>query len=158
MSNLENLEAKLADLRNQVKEAEREVNRERDLVKKSITPIYRFTLAPAEHRTHHEILDDAIVLVRLEGVVENAEAMREVGADPFQGGMTYFFNKLSGKIVTSEGGGNIWLSTDASFSRSTEEREDARKTFDVLSKFLVENPEGGDVTEIVMSHRRKFKQ
>jgi hypothetical protein len=153
-----NIDQEIADLRSRLKDAEKRRQQEMDEKKKSVKPIYRFTLTPSKIKPYHEILDDSIVLFRLEGIVENAEEMREVGADPFQGGMDYYFNTLSGKIVTSTGGGNVWISTDSVFSRQEGEREHARLTFNLLSRFLVKNPEGGDVTEIVQNHRDKFSR
>lgn len=153
-----NLKEKVEKLRAELKEAERELSEERRERMNAVKPTYRFTLGPVLLKPYHEILDDSIVLIRLEGIVTNAEELEAVGKEVFQGGMTYYFNKLSGKIVTPAGGGNVWVSSEPTFSRSPEEREDARKTFDLLSKFFVENPDGGDVTDIVQTHRAKFKQ
>lgn len=152
------IDQEIADLRSRLKDAEKRRDQEIKEKRESVKPVYRFTLAPSPIKPYHEILDDTIILVRLDGVVINAEEMKEAGNDPFQGGMTYYFNKGTGKIVTSTGGGNVWLSTDSTFSRDEEEREDARKTFGLLSEFMVKNPEGGDVTDIVQTHRQKFSK
>jgi hypothetical protein len=154
MSNLDNeiktLEATLKDLKKKRDEERREKQN-------SVKPIYRFTLSPDSDHWHMEDMqDDSLKFVRLEGIVTNQNEMEAVGNAVFQGGMTYIFNRLSGKIAMAIGGGNVWLSTRPMFSKSDEERESARKTFDLLSAFLRDNPEGGDVTEIVTKHRAQF--
>jgi len=150
------IEQEIADLRSRLKDAEKRREEERREKQNSVKPIYRFTLTPEVPKGYHEILDDSIGLVRLEGIVQNAEEMEAVGNPLSQGGMTYYFNKLSGKIAVSTGGGNVWVSTDGIFARSDEEKEHGRLTFDLLSRFMVKNPDGGDVTEIVQNHREKF--
>lgn len=139
MSRMQELEAELATLRQQEKD---EVKARRESVK----PAWAFILAPHTDR-YDKIADPSCRWYRLEGVITNSEEYHEVGATkPQEGGMNYLFNTLSGRFVISGGGGTIYISLtgDSIFGRAAD-----TEAFGALEAFIRENPEGGDVTEIV---------
>jgi hypothetical protein len=65
--------------------------------------------------------------------------------------MVYIFNTLSHRIVTSVGGGTVYL------SGSWGAKESAEQAVEELNKFLTAHPEGGDVTQIVTDHQARMR-
>lgn len=137
------LEAELKQLRQQQRE-------EQEAARKAVSPTYRFTLTPAESSGFDRIVDPSCELWRLTGTVTNREELVAVGASVHEGGMNYLFNTLSGRFVLVVGGGQVWLhlSGDTVWGR-----EAHTEAFAELEAFVVANPEGGDVTDIVSRHR-----
>lgn len=114
--------------------------------------VMKFTIEPTTDRWH-EVYDDSCLLYKLEGKVTNREEAKRAGHpdhDLRDGGMTYVFNKLSGRIVTGVGGGTIWIGA----GWQTKNAESAHDTMETISRYLVEHPEGGDITYIVEIHRK----
>lgn len=104
-----------------------------------VQPIYRFTLSLVTPMRGAKIYDTSCVLYTLTGEVINKEEMRYVGKTPFEGGMNYLFNTLSGKFVMAVGGGAVYTSDPWCLA--------------ALSSFILQNPNGGDVTSIVNHYR-----
>jgi len=123
------LEAELAQLKRE--DAEQKAQR-----RKQVRPVYKFTLKPAnDPYMVRSIMDESCVLYTLSGKVLNADEMKAVGNQLFEGGMTYLFNRITGKFIMSTGGGSVYL-------RSAE-------AFGELGEFIVRHPQGGIVTDIV---------
>jgi hypothetical protein len=144
------------ELRTELRVAEQDLKqREADerQVKLDETPIVRrFTIKPTADRWH-EMYDDSCKLYELAAEITNIEQAKEAGHpghDLRAGGMTYVFNPLSGRIVTGTGGGTIWVGA----GWQTKNTESAHTTMEAISKFIVEHPEGGDITDIVEQHRK----
>lgn len=118
-----------------------------------VKPLYRWTLTPTE-RKYDAIFDPDVSLYKLDGVIVNKDELSAAGwsdRDMFQGGMAYYFNHATGRIIAATGGGSVWVS-DGGFKRDTPE---IRRTFDELSTFIVTDPDGGDVTDIILAHRAR---
>lgn len=137
MSTTRTIEEIKAELRD-AEAAERAAAAER---KASVKPVFKFTFTPyPDGGRWDKIYDQSCLFVRLNGELVNADEMLAAGhsqndLDRQGGGMTYLFNRLSGMIVMSTGGGRLWLTHTESFA--------------ALSVWLINSPDGGDCTELV---------
>jgi hypothetical protein len=141
----------IEEIRAELRAAEQELEAEKRAAREAVKPAYRFTLLPVTDR-ENKVYDDTCRVYRLEGVVLNEDALKAVGAyHPGNGAMRYLFNTGTGKLVTALGGGTIYV------SRRWGNADDGSDVIAMaeLSAFLVEHPEGGDVTEIVEAHRQR---
>lgn len=147
--------ARIDQLKAEIREIELAEQAERDARKASVRPVRSYTFTPNE-RNHgfYKILDESCKLYRLECKVVNKAEMLEVGYtdhDLHEGGMTYLFNTLSGKIVMSTGGGNVHIS-DGSWSDENKDAIDL--AWARINAFLTAHPEGGDVTLILEEYNQ----
>jgi hypothetical protein len=150
---VERLEAELR----QAREAE---SAERERLRAATPIVMRFTLVPDERPGRDELWDDTCRWYYLEGEVVNAEEAAAAGhkvAD-HSGGMAYLFNTLSGKFVMSSGGGRVWITGKRwAWTGGPNVRDEweasAQRALTHLAGFVKANPEGGDVTEIIETHR-----
>lgn len=116
----------------------------------AVPPIWRFYVEPST-RAYEKLYDENCVWYRVYATCTNLEEAREAGhglaIEASGKGMDYVFNKLSGKIVLSSGGGHVWLGFGSS--------EPAHLwAIEQVSEFIVRYPEGGDITAIVEQYRR----
>jgi len=107
---------------------------------REVQPWYKFTLEPHVD-TWHDVFDPQCRLYRLMGRLQNADELRKVGkvVPTESAGMTYLWNGATNHFVVAIGGGTIFAKD--------------RQTWDDLSTFIVQNPEGGDVTGLVNRER-----
>jgi hypothetical protein len=95
-------------------------------------------------------------------VVLNRAELTEAGwsdRDLGDGQMKYLFNTLSKRLVMHVGGGQVYFSEPWPGQRTDEEGMRAfHETLDELSDFLANNPEGGDVTEIINWFRNAVRK
>lgn len=151
---VEKVSSRVADLRAQLAEAEREEQADREARKAAVKPIHRYTVKPAKRGMRHDRLyDDAVVIYELRRETVNraeAEAAGHYGWEVEDGGMSYYFNKATGKIICSTGGGSLYI------SENFDSPDDglAASAFARISAFLADNPRGGDVTQIVETFQR----
>ena len=134
-------------LREELKAAEQAEAAERNALHASIKPVWQYTVEPSSSKGYSEIWDDTIVFFTLAGRIVNEDELRPIGwsdSELRHGSMNYMFNTGTGKLVCSFGGGTIYISSWDSRNRSAE-----RAAIEQLSKFIVDHPEGGDVTAIV---------
>lgn len=126
------LEAELA----QIEQAERN---EKQALRDKIVPVYKFTVTPApESSRFHEVWDDTVVLYWIEGEVTNREELEAVGKGHTMGGkMMYAYNTVTHKIITTVSGGTTF--------------RQVKTAIPAIGRFLEFNPEGGDVTSLVLS-------
>jgi len=137
-------------LRAELKALEEQEEKDKKTRRAAVKRVWRFVLVPSKSGSLHQIRDSAVVRYRLEGTVVNAEELKAVGnSEDFYrtGGMNYLFNTATGRIIMSEGGGNIYIPD----GRWGDSAIDAEQTFAKLDAFLATNPDGGDVTEIIVS-------
>lgn len=136
------VEGRLTELKN-LKRAQDELLRE------SIVPVYKYTFAPVGDGYGRFTVGGDHTWWRLSGEVQNEEQLRSVGRSVNNGGMNYLRCDLTGRFVLQDGGGVIFLTFDhrGSFSERNEEGWEA------LEDFAEQNPDGGDVTEIVERYR-----
>jgi hypothetical protein len=141
-----------AELQAALRDIEAAEEAERARVRAATPIIMKFTITPTTARGWTEVYDDTCKLYDLEGTVTNAaeaKAAGRAGHELTSGGITYAFNTGTGLLVCAIGGGTIWIGA----GMDEQKRESARATMAHISKFLVEHPEGGDITDIVEAHR-----
>jgi hypothetical protein len=138
------------ELKAELQLAQKRLELERAALKDATPIVWRFTIAPAT-TSHHEVFDETCVLYVIAGEVANKEEATSVGhLITGEGRMVYVFNTLSGKLVMDIGGGTVYVSKGWGRDKS----EDAfKKTMQELSEFIVANPNGGDITDIINRHR-----
>lgn len=140
---------RIAELEAELKATKELARMEADAIRESVTPEYRYTVGPIDDK-FDRIYDESVVQYRIEGVCTNQEAVDAVGGKSFTGGMTYLFNFASGRVIGAFGGGTVFIGSRGGFQRGSDEEV---ATFDKLSSFIVTNPDGGDITEIIEAHR-----
>ena len=148
------MDKSVEQLRAELKRAEEAEKQKQEERAKACPPIWRFTITP-DNSKFDRIYDDTCRLYRLSGVITNKEETEAAGNHIFsgsEGGMSYVFNSLSGKIVMGVGGGRIFVS-GRTWNPNPDEDNSAVETFEKISAFIRENPEGGDITDIVNEHR-----
>lgn len=117
--------------------------------RKAVSPVYAFTLILVED-SWGRLADDSCCWYELRGQVLNVRELEAVGARPFEGAMRYLFNRLSGRFVVSGGGGSIFLHLTPDWRGNVD-----TEAFAELAEFVVNNPQGGMVTDIVERYRHK---
>jgi len=149
MKSVKHLESELAVARMQEQE-------ERLRITALTVPVWRFTFLPSNKDTWDRIYDDTIVRYRLEGTIVNkAECLAAGHPDHavHDGGMTYLYNTSNNRLVMANGGGMLYLS-DSGFGG----RKDTMSLLRVLrqlEEFLEVNPNGGDVTSLMVTYLKK---
>jgi hypothetical protein len=133
--------------------------------RESVKPVWSWVLKRDDnaHRMDR-LMDDSCVWYRLIGYMRNVTEYEAVhGGDSISNatrtghgqGMTYLYNTLSGRFVLASGGGRIWIKESAwSIGDNIAEiRRNHDECFTELAAFVQANPDGGDVTDIIKSHR-----
>lgn len=124
------------------KQAQRdEAERRREAVK----PRYEYVIASATTKSYDRVYDPAVVLYRVESICLNMGECVDAGHNEDglrQGGMTYYFNTATGRIITCTGGGYLHI-------EDFDDREASARCVAEVSEFLVAHPEGGEITDIV---------
>lgn len=114
-------------------------------------PIYKYTIEPHDDQ-FDRIFDDTIKLYRISGICTNRDEAEAHGHRPFAGSMNYAYNTVTKKIIMAVGGGTIFI------SNSYYSKEDfATEAMTKVSEFVAANPDGGDITSIVVSHRKAIE-
>jgi hypothetical protein len=158
----EELEAKRKALDAEIKALDAEAEAERKTRRESVKREWKFEMVPDAKRSQRwmfdPLWDDTIKVYVLTGTIINKDACLAAGhgEDTVKGGgMAYLFNAGSGKIVTSSGGGNVYINNGSSYGdKNQEAKADALVAIAALGKFLTDNPEGGDVTSIITAQRQ----
>ena len=149
------MEKSAAELREELRQAEARERVEAEARKRATPVVYRFT---AEESTPawHKVYDPSCRLYNLRGEVVNREEAKAAGHsdhEMHEGGMLYLYNTLTERIVTSIGGGQIWIGANWNGSTGSDD-----VAFDQVSAFLAAHPEGGDITSIVQAHRKRVRE
>ncbi len=142
----------VAELREQLRDAEERESAERKAKMEATPIVWRYTILPAND-PWQEVYDDSCLLYELKGEITNADEAKAAGRPDHSirpGGMTYVFNKLSGRIVTSTGGGTIFVSGRYGGESKKAAAQEAMRQ---ISRFLRDNPNGGDITEIIKNYK-----
>lgn len=121
-------------------------------IKKAETPIiWQFTIELNDDKWD-TLWDKDSCFYKIRGRVLNEEEAKAVGHHVgFTGDMKYVYNMLNHKIVCAVGGGTSFIN-----GGHNGEDASARQAFDELNEFLIENPEGGDITHIVNAHKQRM--
>jgi hypothetical protein len=143
-------ESEVARLRKQLRDAEEKERKAQAERKKATEKRWRFTLEVSDGYPFDRLQPDCgVVVYRLTGMVDNEEECRAAGhsSQDLSGSMGYFFNEATGKIVCPTGGGRIFIHDTGDWHGDLKTYETYRR----LEEFLRTSPEGGDVTEIILS-------
>ena len=137
-------------LRAMLREAEAAERKAAEDAKAAFVPVFTFTLTPDARQGGFDRLFEGsgCTYYRLHGTLVNADEAKAVGSTVEGGGASYLYNELNNRFVGIMGGGRLWLSNGA-FA----EDEDAWKA---LSGYIKDNPEGGDVTNLVNDFRARI--
>lgn len=133
------------ELRDALYAAEAKERAELEERRKSVKPKYKYTLVyvPPQRDPFDAIYDPECCFYALKSECINVEELKgaRLGLTHTMGGqMKYVFNKATGRFVCAVGGGTLLVK--------------GQEAWDALSEYIVANPVGGDVTEIVS----EFKQ
>jgi len=144
-------------LRAQLKEAERVEREEREERRNSVTQNWMFMISLEDEPGpgYKELWDDTCGYYRITGVLLNREECEAVGQNVDRSGdgagMSYLYNSLSQKLVCSVGGGQVWVG----MGWDATDRESSRIAIDEINAFLINHPDGGDITDIIKRHRAR---
>lgn len=149
------MERSIEDIEAELREARQARDAERKRIRDATPVVRRFTILPhSPRRFSEEMYDDNCALYELRAEVINKEEAMAAGHSEHEfreGGMTYVFNKISGRIVCGTGGGTFWVSRGT----SEKSRQSANRAMDEISSFIRRHPDGGDITSIVNKHRSR---
>jgi len=137
------------ELRRQLREAEALEAQAREERRRQTPVRYQYFIALASRRNSFDRLyDDTIVQYHIERVILNKAEAEAAGHQDWElraDGINYLFNKGTGKIICTLGGGTSYIS-----ERWNGENDGADvEAFEAISQFLDEHPNGGDITPIV---------
>jgi len=144
----------VAELRAELRQAEQREAAAKEARKKEVPVEYRYTISLAKRHSFDKIYDDTIRRYRIERVCLNAEAAKAVGHSDHEissGGMDHLYNTVTAKIICPCGGGTSYIGPR--WPGSNDGADDM--AFELIGLFLVENPEGGDITTIVDEFRAR---
>lgn len=156
---------KVKNLREQLKAAEEEERAERKARADSVEREWKFTW---ELVTEPRLLcfdrlrpDCGVTKWHLKGETVNKQECLDVGKheqDLRDGGMMYFVNTLNNRIITSTGGGHLFISDAHSFFHGAEDKaeriEDGDRIYAELEKICESGIESMDVTKLILSQRK----
>lgn len=106
-------------------------------------PIYKYTIKKSEYGRKdifNYLYDDSSCIYNIARECTNRIEARAAGHSEWDistCGMEYAFNKSSGKLICSIGGGTLLLPNDVNI-------------WEAVSNFIVSNPNGGDISSIMM--------
>ena len=159
MPTVDEINAQIKALEEQKKLLQKEVEEAAKAKRLSVKPIHRFTFKPVEW-PHDKLWDPSCKWFYLNHEILNPDECKAVGWNlsgewshdlAHNKGMAYLFNSATGKLVMRNGGGQIWILTELFFASNNKQViEEGFAAIKALEAFIVANPEGGDVTEIIM--------
>lgn len=148
----------IAEIRAELEAAQKlEADKLKEAMK--LTPIkWRYTVTPNDDRHWTEIFDDTCVNYKISGECVNEAEAKAAGHPEYSmrsGSMNYIFNKATGKIVCSTGGGMVFISNPLGWRPTESDVVDpAAVAMKLVSDFIVAHPDGGDITHIIEQHQR----
>lgn len=155
-SYIADLESEMILLQGRITQAKQEIADAKE-ARKLRTPVQVvYSLLPMVDR-YRDLFDTdhGCLFYYLDAKVTNKEEALAAGYKEDQlpkGGIGYLFNTLSDRFVMRQGGGYIHLGF---CDRNENEKQILRETMDQLEDFITAYPEGGDITSIVLEHKRK---
>jgi hypothetical protein len=103
---------------------------------------------PGKRGMGDKLYDPTCQLYEITRKTLNVEEAKAAGHDEWSlrgGGMLYIWNSVTHKIVSSVGGGTVYIGSAWPLNEDGADDE----AFDLIGEFLVERTAGGDITEIV---------
>lgn len=151
MATIETLQQRIAEMQRELKQLQEDERKAKEAALKAFALQWRFTIKP-DNRNWDKLTDDTLVWYRLEGELLNADEYKTIGGDGErkQGGMSYLYNKGTKRIALRSGGGMIYIPDNAFFNR--DRKPNPQAVYDALAAFISANPNGGDVTETIISN------
>lgn len=146
----------IAEIEAELAAAKAAITTARAAEREAVVPQFTYQLERLAHfKTFGQpIWDDSIAVYKLSATCLNVAECQAVGRaerDYAEGSMKYLFNKLSGKLICTEGGGTMHISNKGFGSDDPDETYLLARTR--IETFIAEHPEGGDVTWIVQENR-----
>ena len=150
-----------AELRAELKEAEKREAASREAERKLVPIVMQFAIKPRKRTGATKLYATGYKLYVLEGICTNKEQAKAAGHPDYRtngGSHDIVYNSNDGEIVCYVGGGTLWIYEDY-FDRISRGVDAAADDYaddvamSLISKFLQEHPEGGDVTSIVEKFR-----
>jgi hypothetical protein len=145
----------IEELESALREAKEEARLELIARVASVVPQWTFAVAVDEREAlFNRVYDDSCLWYRIEGTCTNREEAEAAGHSRDRlatSGMSYLFNTLSGRIVCSSGGGTYHF---GGFDKNDPAHI---RAINQISDFLVDNEEGGDITDIVAEYKATSK-
>lgn len=143
----------IREIEAELKEAQAIEDAELKARRDAVKLLWEYTMTPMETKLSDDfdpIYDPTISAYKLYGRVINREECLAAGHPEFLlggGGMRYLFNKVTGRLIGPTGGGTIYIGLG--FGRRNRGIKKLEKVITAISQFLVEHPEGGDISAIV---------
>lgn len=137
----------LAELEERARVLRTEVDAEKRAKAAAVKPDYMFTVQPIKNDNWTPVYDDTCCLYFIEGWVRNKAELEAAGNRvPITGGMKFYFNKATGKLIGSVGGGTTYIGSG--------HPEIAQACYGEVSAFIVTHPDGGEITQIMNKYRK----
>jgi hypothetical protein len=108
--------------------------------RKNAKAIFRFSVQPVILKRWDYVFDESCSIYRIIRECENPAEMKAAGQfeSYYQnGGMNYYYNSATKKLIASVGGGYVFLENNTPAKWAA------------VSAFIAENPQGGDITHIL---------
>lgn len=144
----------IEEIEAELREAKRQQKLAQEQLAATVPPKYVFTVEPVKNpNSWDRLFDDTMKLYVISGTCVNREESATAGnyVAP-DGSMRYVYNTRTYKLVCSVGGGTSYVSR-WHFDGTDYEAETMQK----ISDFLLHQPEGGDITDIIEAHRAAQK-
>lgn len=146
-----NLDDKIIQLEQELARLYKQKTKNQETLKFQTPRKWKFEFFPRELSSFHFLRPNTgVTPYYLRGTISNLEECRMAGwsnSDLMAGGILYIFNTFSKKIMGHIGGGNLYITEKSYFNKEA----NPEKTFTQLEDFLLLHPEGGDVTDIIIS-------
>lgn len=139
----------VAEIKAELAQAQEREQANAKRVREQTPVVYKFTIKPVNsQRLFDRMYDDTCKLYEIRREVQNRTEAQAVGHHEWElrdGGMRYVYNTKTTKIVCSVGGGTSYISPN--WNGPDDEYDGI--AFDQIARFIVKNPDGGDITDIV---------
>jgi len=142
-----NVAAQVAELEEQIRTLRQQERDDERAAAAAFVPSYSYAIERATSYADRYFHEEYVVY-RVHGTVTNADAA-PASYRPFEGSGAYLYNALSCHFVQSLSG-NMHLPTPG-FAANRD--VDWPQVYGELSAYVMENPDGGDITDIVLRMR-----
>lgn len=131
------------ELREELKAAEKREEEEARRRKESVVPEFVYLVKRAEFRAKgwNNMLDSSVVCYYFWKEAKNQAECNAAGHAFLTGGIKYLFNTATGRLICHSGGGTLII------------KEHGDRAADIIHRvnnFLVANPDGGVITELLV--------
>lgn len=136
------IEEKIVELNEQVATLQRQLEEEQRVKRESVKHLYRYMVTPVTMRDSDfdMIYDNTCKVYNISRRCLNIDELKAAGRSSWDyndRSLNYLYNTKTNKLVHGFGGGTIMLAAKD------------RYKWECVSIFIYQNPEGGDITEIM---------